>query len=484
MQISGGSYTESDFVDLAPVAFDPFYDTSAPRAMVALNGTRYVPLSYEITFNAHGATDEATIKLPISTNPDFSILFFKGTNTDATSGPNETFVGGGPLGTTPVPVLLPDGTLNPAAKTLEDDTPVYVEIYAGFPSSPAAGSTDISQLSQRFLGVVDSYSARPTDDLVTLTCRSLAAPLIDLKITHTVINMTGAQFAASAASIFGLNSSVLLRPRQKSFTIAEVLGKEFVGGTNLTAGIFNKTYWQILLQCALFDDVDVWVSGNTLNYAAPDKIARKTIKAKYGHNIAVPDLNHSVQFNKNIRVEVRTYQSRTRTSTTWRVESNAVAAGGVTQSYRTKKIVTTSPLFGTNDIVSNSTSSAGVTSTIVSSSSGGGFTGVNRPGSESGLQRYVYYIPDLSPAKCNALALSYWRQISQNQYSVDFEMAVTAKLLPIFDITSLIDVSGLPYSFFNDRYWPRRIEETLDPDKDGWTWRIQATNTMLPMGAV
>ncbi len=443
--VPGGSYTESDFIALSPTTFNPFYDRSAPRAVVALNGSRYVPVKYSITFNAHGATDEASIELPISSNPDFTAAL---ANSDDTS-----------------------------------SEPIYAEIYAGFPSSPAVGSTDISQLSQRFLGVVDRYEARFSDDSVTFPCRSLAAPLVDNKVTFSPINMTGAQFGAAIAAMLGLTFNLGLRSRQQSFTIAEVLGKELVGGTNLTAGIFNKTYWQILLQCALFDDVDVWVSNATLNYVAPDVITRKTIAATYGHNISMPVGDHSVQFNKNIRVEVRTYQTRTKTSTTWRVDSNLGSAGGVTQT-SSSKITSSSPLFGTNQNVSTTTNAAGITSTTVSSSSGGSFKGLNQPASESGLERYIYYLPNLTPAKCNALALSYWRQLSMKQYSIDFSMAVTEKLLAQVDITSLFQVSGLPYTAFNDKYWPRRIDETFDPSEGGWSWAIHAANTQAPMGGV
>ena len=422
--------------------WNPYFESNNPRAVVAIDGNRYLPEAYEITYNAHGATDEASITLPISGNPDFSVEFYR-----------------------------PPGSPN---------VPAYVQIWAGFPASPVPLSLDTSNLASRFYGIVDLYNPVFHDDKVTFKCRSFAAPLVDNKLTSAPVTMNSQQFAQVCANYVGLTLDYQLNAGATPITLQEALGQEFIGGASFNTATYNKKYWDMLIQLAQFDDADVWVDQTTLHYVAPGLIKRAVIPLAWGKNIHAIDATHSIQFSKNIQVEVRTYQKRTRQSTTVRVTTDD--SGGVTVT-NSSKSVSTSPVFGTPDLVSTITTPTG-TSTTSSVTSGGSYSsGFTQPGSESGKERYIFYIPNITPARANQLAQAKWRQISMHEYSINLELPVTQVTLPNMAVTALLKITGLPYQFTNDQYWPRRITETMDV-QGGWRWQIDAVNHTLPMGAV
>ena len=85
---------------------NPVFDASQPRSVILLNKLAYLPVSWEVHANGHGATDDATITLPIKGNPDFSAAF--------------------------------------AADGLTNAPPIPVEIWAGFPPNPQIGSATLT----------------------------------------------------------------------------------------------------------------------------------------------------------------------------------------------------------------------------------------------------------------------------------------------------------------------------------------------------
>jgi hypothetical protein len=442
-----------------PTVFSPYYEQNVPHAVVMIDGTAYIPVSYHITFNAHGATDDATVTLTISNNPDFTLNLYQWS-------------------------ALPDGSALPSI-------PIFMEIWAGFRDTPAP-TTDLSGLTQRFLGILDSYSMNPDADEVTFTCRSLASPFVDQKLTSAPMGMTSVDFVQKLANGIGLKTNIALVKGVKPITIQETLGREFIsGGANFNASVFNLHPWDLFLQTALFDDVDVWVDRDTLNYIAPSLVKRTTVNLQYGGDGTSPGIlrpvgTHSAQLNKNIRVEVRTWMKKTNQSTVYRVDS---ASGGVIVQPNSRSTYRTStPVFGTNSTVSTSISSTGAQSTSISSGSGGGFSGTTTAASESGKMIYKVFRPNLTPARCNQLALSLWRQYSMHEFALSFDLPVTMARLADFSITSLLRVSGLPYDQFNthdksDMYYPRQIVESFDASS-GWVWSVQCVNAVLPSGGV
>ena len=126
-----------------PVVDAPFNSTlrsesSSPRAIVYIDKKPYTPLSYSLDFNGHGSTDTGTAILPLHGNPDWSLQIAR----------------------------------NDELKNA--NIPVYFEVRAGYDGQP---------LQRRFFGIVDFWQASFEQDIVAATCRSLAAPLIDTKIT-------------------------------------------------------------------------------------------------------------------------------------------------------------------------------------------------------------------------------------------------------------------------------------------------------------
>lgn len=431
------------FYDNSPLqdtTFQPSYEAQNPRAVVSLNGKRYIPHQYVCYFNAHGSTDTATVVLPISNNPDFSIELFRNAN---------------------------------------DQSPVYAEIYAGFTNTPTPGSTDISQLSLRFTGIADLYNATFDEDHVRFECRSLAAPLVDNKITTLQRGQTSVDFVKEMAAAVGLNTQIQLAA--PPVTVQEVLAAEYIGGSNYSAAVFGMHPWDIILQCAQFDDVDAWVDKDTLYYVAPGLLARKTIDLQWGRDFKSLSPQHSIQYSRNVQVEARSYQERVRASSLTRVTTNPF--GGVSVQHSTRR-VTSAPIFGTNEQVSTSIDATGATTTNATSYSGGkSSSGFTKLGTESGKERYIYWLKNASPAMCNAYAQTKWREISMHEFQADFEIPVTKALLDVFDITALLHIHGTPYVLVDDTYWPRQITEMFGMD-EGWHWSSSAVNHQLPQGAV
>lgn len=423
---------------LAPVSPKAVYKQLQPRFVVKLNGQVFLGKSYELELNAHGDADTATIVLPIKTYPDWSALF------NATS--------------------------------LGPDSPVYVEIWAGFPPQGWAGNTT-AQLTRRFYGLLDTGAFCHESDETTLTCRSLAAPLLTTKITTPFTGQnatTTVAFIQQQAARFGLTANIQLNPNSPAATMQQVLASEFV------TGVRNWSIWQLMLQCAQMDDVDLWVdSQGVLNYCAPAQVQRSTYSYAWLSNISKFTATHALQFSKNIRVEVRSWVKRTRVSSVTRVESTVDDDTATVQQF--VRTVTSTPIFGTLSSVTQTVSPTGTTIAQSTSSGGAASSGFLTPGSDSGLEIYVVYAHNKTPQQCNDLALKIWRQITQHEWMIDMEAPVTPTDLGM-NITALLSVSGSPFSEVNQRYWPRQIREIYHPAQ-GFYRQYTAVNHQNPLGS-
>lgn len=420
---------------LAPVQFEQVFEQQTPSTYALIDGWSVTPHSWEIEGNAHGATDTATITLPISNGPDWTEAIYRGDDAGNAS------------------------------------QPVYVKIFAS-----TTGTAPIL----RFWGIVDIYSgvlsSTPEGDIITFSCRSLGAPLITTKITTPFAgeNSTTVQFIEDQAARFGLAAQIVLRAGKQPLTMKQVLGNEF------DTGVHNVAIWRLMLQCAVQDDVDIWVDQNTLWYAAPDAIQRQTIDMKWGRDLKTIRFSHATQFSKNIRVEVRSYKKRIKQSSYVRY-ATGIGGDGVVTSMGART-VTSTPIFGTTQSITQSISSTGATQVALSSVSGGPSSGsAGVPASESGKELYTFYPQNKTPAECVDLAQKYWRQISQHEFSVLLELPVTTANLQLMGKTALINLNGTPFWKLNSTYWPRRIAESFSPT-DGWNWSIDAINHEGPNG--
>lgn len=451
----------------------PFFETHNVRMVVAIGNTKCIPIRYSTSINAHGATNTASITVPISSNPDFSLLLSKGVSKSAPSFTSLTSLSTKSLGS-----LAGTSDVGPGAI-------VPVSIYAGFPDNPKPGSTDTNGLSRRFVGIVDMYTAELHGDTVTFSCRSAAAPLVDTKITHISQNQTTTSFLAEQASRIGLQVQINTGSRNLA-TIQQVLGFDQIGGANFAASVYGMRIWDLLLKCAQFDDVDLWEEDGVLHYESPSLVKRTGIGLKWLQDWESLTPSHSLVFNRGIQVDVHSNSPRTTTTTSSRV---TVGADGSVTIGNPKTVSTTSQsVLGSNTSVRSSVSTNAQGATTISNSqgtaSGGNFNGVASAGAqESNVQKYTFYVRNQPPERVNLLAQAYARQISMHEYSISGKVPMTKRLLGELSIEAELILTNSPYARFNDKYWPRRYAESNSPS-DGWSVDFEAVNHSLGSSAV
>ena len=217
--------------------FEQFYESSSPVAVARINGACYLVEDFDVDLNAHGATSSASCVLPIKGNPDFSQSFARVGGTAVTG---EIFVGPKPPGWSP------------------------------------GGQVSISGLQRVYYGLVAQYDPAFTSDRVTFELRSLASPLVDEKIITLATNIKTVDFIQSVCSQFGLIFYQQLG--NAPFTVQEVLGEMYVPSSNFSAAIHGMRIWDLILQCAQLDNVDVWEDQGTVYYANPAAIDRPLVQ--------------------------------------------------------------------------------------------------------------------------------------------------------------------------------------------------------------
>jgi hypothetical protein len=435
--------------NLLPVTFSQKHSIAQARACVKINGALYPIKSFQINKNAHGATNTASFVVSYAGNPDWTNQLFRGT-----------------------------------FGAQSNNSPVYIELWAGFPQNPGAAPSSAG-LSQRFFGVLDEYDP---DDLTSTEfhCRSIASPLTTDRITTSVQNMTTVQFIKKICAAY--NIPVVVDPELTNpFTLEQIYSGDYL------VGLHNLVKWDVLLRSSWFDDVDVWEDGGVLYYVHPWNVATvvpnlsKILNLKYGQDVKGFKGNHAPQYSRNIRVTTFSYSPKVRVSVGHIVQS---VLGGVSVS-DVIKTSTATPNFGVNGGTTTTYQNDGTTSVSHWSSFGGSAQGSNAPISESSLEEYRIPLPyGLSATECQQIALRIWRQISQHEYSGDFELAVTPDNLPYLNIESRFILAGYGMSFFNTEYWPRTLDESFEMAEEnsdtaeGWTVKSHAINHQLPLGQV
>ncbi len=462
--MSGYTVTVTEGAELVPLAYEPFFEHHTLSFVVVINGTRYNGIEARWTSNGHGATDTATIVMPLSSATDLTIDLFRG-----------DFIG---VGSTKV--------------VATDNSPVYAEIYAGFVQNPKLGSKEISQIKRQFVGEVDLYSGRFEADTVTFDCRSLGAPLVDDQLVGVSGNQTVRQFLAQQATKYGLPAPVVkLAPGSTEATINEILAYDQVAGANFAAALNGVHPMDLAIRGAQVDDADVWldITDGTIHYESPSTFAssRSIIDLKYGRDWINLGASHAPQFSKTVRVQVHTHQPRTLQSTTVRVENDEFGDLIVTPS---TKSTTTESIVGTNQTIRTSTTTAPdgtqKNSTTYGSSTvtGGNYTATGAQGArESAKQTYPLFVGNVSPARATAMAKAYWRQISQHEFAITGDVPITSNLLAHLSMTSLIRLHGCPWSLVNNTYYPRLLEYSITV-AEGFRVKISAISHRLAAGAV
>ncbi len=434
--------------DLAPVVFTLKNEASQPRACVKLDGVLYGIDRFRITKNSHGATNTASFVLPYNGNPDWTKL------------------------------IAPDPTT---------PSPVYVELWAGFPTNPGS-KPSLDGLTQRFYGVIDQYE--PNDmDYTEFTCRSIAAPLTTDRVATSVQNMTTVDFLKATCAPYNLN--IVIDPELTNpATLAKVYAQEYI------VGLHNLIKWDVLLRSSIVDDVDIWEDDGTLYYVHPWNVVSvmqeqgqidrnySPLTLTYGKDIKSFKGTHAPQFSRQIRVHVFSYTAKIRQSVSTVVES-VVAGVDVSQVVKTSYA---QPQWGENSGTTKTYHDDGSITYSQWSSSGGSSSGSNAPISESGIEVYNVPAVNATPAECQALAIAIWRQISMHEYQGKFTLDVTPETLPYFNIENRFTMAGYGMNKYNVEYWPRDLTESFamsdeGDDAPGWTVEIQAVNHTLPLGS-
>lgn len=428
-----------------------------PRAVTIIDGMPFLPMSYQIQLNAHGTADSGNVTLPMTTF-DWTAYI---------------------IGKQPSTVT---------AKTSALAGAIPIQVYAGYPQTITQLSTDITNLSLRFAGIVDMDKPDFKASEVQFPIRSLASLLLSNKTTTAAQNMTSFQFIENAASMVGLKLNVQLLPGQKPTTLANVYAHDMV------VGLRNLKNWDIIVACAEVDDADVWVDQyGVLNYCSPSVVQRQISYLQFDHgDFETYGGEHAAQFSKNIQVEVRSYTPKTRFSCYARYTTGADGSGTPTSGSATG---TSTPVWGQNasDSTTTRTSSTGTSSTsVTSSTSAGGSANENIGGAvtESSKEQYVYHIAGLSKEEASRRAYIYWRQISMHEQQVTFSCPMTKALLPYVLITTFFQTSACPWPSWNTKWWPRRITENFsiqqDPggESEGWSFDVDAVNHTLSQQAV
>jgi hypothetical protein len=423
--------------------FEQFYETSSPVVVARINGACYFIEEFDVDLNAHGATSSGSLTLPIKGNPDFSKSF---ANVGGTAVTGEIFVGTEPPGWNP------------------------------------SGQPSIDGLTRVYYGLVAQYDPKFAGDRVQFQLRSLASPLVDEKIQQLATNVKTVDFIARVCAQFGLQFQAQLG--SAPITVQEVLGEMYVGGADFSATIHGMRIWDLILQCATFDNVDVWEDQGTVYYANPAVIERPLVQLAYGQDLTfVSDDgltgSHALMFAKDVQVEVRSGQPRVSSSNAVRIVTNADASVSITS---VNKITTGNPQWGTPNIVTTTYSPSGEVISTKQVTGGKFSTGYTSQGKESTAQRYIFPLRNASPAACNAYAISQWRKISQEEYTVQMRIPLT-EAVGIIPVTALLNVSNVPYSKFNTQYYPRTLALSGGSER-AFMFEIGAVSHVLGLGAV
>jgi hypothetical protein len=141
---------------------------------------------------------------------------------------------------------------------LAEQTETFVEILAGFPSTPDKPSPN--ELTSFIYGRIDDMDFDPVSQTITLTGRDLTGAFIDAKIAQDYANQTSSQIATQLAGKHGLATKIT-----KTST---PVGNYFEQATmELQA---NLSEWDLLSRLAREEGFVVLIQGQTL-YFGPDQ---------------------------------------------------------------------------------------------------------------------------------------------------------------------------------------------------------------------
>lgn len=399
-----------------------------PRMAVAIAGTIVTPTQIGIDLYTFGIADTATVTLPVTW-------------------PNGPDVSG-------------DGTPDWSVMLQSADwaSPIPIQIFIGFPAIPAQQTVpSLDGMMSVFLGQIDKYTVDFGADpgTVKFQARSFAAILQDDRIQtyasgsepaqqgqlQVVGGMTTIDFLGRLCAIYNFEFAPDLQKNQKPLLVTDVYSRDVI------VGLQNKAPWEIAVDCAQADDVSLWVDGTKLFYVTPSRIPTQRKSMTYGHDLLSFTGEHSPTFNKNVLVQVKSYNPKTYISHAVQalVTSDGIAQEPVTSTRK----VGANPFFGRNARLSPSG--------VVHETQGGAVRGLfnsKRP-NPLGKMKYVVHLRAVDPATANRIAKVIASQISRFEFSAEFSVAITPDILPYLNVRTLWYISGLPWIAFNTPQGPQ-----------------------------
>lgn len=199
------------------------------------------------------------------------------------------------------------------ANWFSQQTEIFVEILAGFPSNPS--SPNAAELTSLIYGRVDDIRVDPVRGVLTLPGRDLTAVFIDTKLTTQYQNKKATQIVRSLANGHGLDVSL---PQGTTATVeSPALSPP---GTYDTRGDqvrlqLGSTEWDLISWLARENGLVAFVQGKTLNFiddqrknATPYLLQWQPLDSANGSprsNVIDLDLSRSLTVAKGITVTVR-----------------------------------------------------------------------------------------------------------------------------------------------------------------------------------
>lgn len=231
-------------------------------------------------------------------------------------------------------------------------------------------------------GEVDQLLLSPLTGLLSLSGRDLTARLIEARTQETFANQTSSEIAATLANRHALNADI-------DATTTKAGAYWQLEHDSITLNSFGRTTteWDLLITLAGHEGFDVWISGTTLHFKAPDASStassslRGTATVNGPANLLSLQLERSLTLARDIEVVVKSWNSR--------------QAHAFTQTARATRIA-----------------------------------GIANSGPKSPPQRYVFVIPNLSPDAAIKIAQIRLSELSRHERVVIAEMPGELSLTP------------------------------------------------------
>lgn len=231
-------------------------------------------------------------------------------------------------------------------------------------------------------GEVDQLLLSPLTGLLVLSGRDLTARLIEARTQETFANQTSSEIAKTLADRHGLESDI-------DATTTKAGAYWQLEHDSITLNSFGRTTteWDLLVTLAGHEGFDVWVSGTTLHFKAPNISSTASSSLRSAATVNGPanllslQLERSLTLARDIIVVVKSWNSR--------------QAHAFTQTARATRLA-----------------------------------GIANGGPKAPPQRYVFIIPNLSPDAAIKIAQIRLAELSRHERVVIAEMPGELFLAP------------------------------------------------------